>query len=297
MFIVFEGPDKVGKTTQAKKLVEMLNIEGVPAIYTREPGGSTFSEELRKILKTTRMNNHVATMLFTAARFDHVHQFILPSIHSGKVVVCDRFLDSSYAYQCFADIFTRDNDGMSNDDVTDLKRALSAIKCNYPVCQSLFDKAYILMETAEEHRYLCSPFLEGLTLCSSWAGVSIPLASQLKKLRKDEPTVRQMNKLLRLMNCISELHHAIVKIVPDHVIYLEGTVSDEVPMYSDIYENVSVEYKKMLEFAYRWLCDSYRPYPFYGSGHYIQTQQRSVDAIAADVRKALSSSGVFDMRK
>lgn len=298
MFIVCEGPDKVGKTTQAKKLVETLNEEGVQAVYTREPGGSAFSEELRKILKTTRMNNHVATFLFTAARFDHMHQFILPSINSGKVVVCDRFLDSAYAYQCFADLFTRDNDDMSAEEVANLKRLLSDIKCNYPVCQSLFDKAYVFMEIAEEHRYVCSPFTEGLMTYSSWPGISVPLALKLKQLRKEEPTARQMNKLLRLMNCIAELHHAIVKIVPDFTLFFEGAVSDEVPVYSDIYENVSIEYKKMLEFAYHWLT-SYciRPYPFCGRSFVIQNKyKRSVDSIATDVIKALRPTGVFDRR-
>ena len=102
MFIVFEGIDGSGKTTQAQLLVQHLNENGIPAIYTKEPGGWDGGEKMRDFLlhgdvqgKTTEL------MMFFADRSEHVARVIEPALKEGKVVVCDRYTDSTIAYQCF----------------------------------------------------------------------------------------------------------------------------------------------------------------------------------------------------
>jgi dTMP kinase len=102
-FISIEGPDGAGKTTQAKILVSMLQSFGYDVVFTREPGGSKRSELIRHMLLSGDADGpmHPTTemLLFHAARADHVHNVIKPALEANKVVVCDRFSDSSYAYQ------------------------------------------------------------------------------------------------------------------------------------------------------------------------------------------------------
>lgn len=100
MFITFEGCEGSGKTTQAKLLVENLNKSGTQAIFTREPGGSALAESIRNLLLSKEISNPLTEfLLITAARLDHVETLIKPSLNNNSVVVCDRFFDSSLAYQ------------------------------------------------------------------------------------------------------------------------------------------------------------------------------------------------------
>lgn len=102
MFITFEGPDGSGKTTQAKMLVEFLQARGEPVIYTREPGGTEISEQIREVILSTRnksMRSETEVLLFSAARAQIVDQVIRPALAEGKIVVCDRYYDSTLAYQ------------------------------------------------------------------------------------------------------------------------------------------------------------------------------------------------------
>ena len=103
MFITFEGGDGSGKTTQAKKLVENLNSGSNAAVFTREPGGTEAAEKIRGLLLEGGGIEDAKTefMLVTAARLDHVNNFILPKLSEGKIVVCDRFYDSTVVYQGF----------------------------------------------------------------------------------------------------------------------------------------------------------------------------------------------------
>ncbi|MCY4100924.1 MAG: dTMP kinase [Rhodobacteraceae bacterium] len=101
-FITFEGIDGAGKSTQVKLLQQNLNSKGFDCIVTREPGGSTGSEKLRKILvdkNKYNWSNLSELLLFFAARKDHVEKTILPALHDGKIVICDRFTDSTRVYQ------------------------------------------------------------------------------------------------------------------------------------------------------------------------------------------------------
>lgn len=102
MFITLEGPEGSGKTTVAKKIIEELNKKGYEVIYTREPGGSEIAESIRNIIldkKNVLMDRKTEVLLFAASRRQHLVEKVLPALKENKVVICDRFLDSSLAYQ------------------------------------------------------------------------------------------------------------------------------------------------------------------------------------------------------
>ena len=101
-FISFEGIDGSGKSTQIQKLAEFLETIGFDVIITREPGGSIGGEEIRNLLlqgEVDRWSAETEILLFTAARRDHLERIILPAIGNGKIVICDRFTDSTRMYQ------------------------------------------------------------------------------------------------------------------------------------------------------------------------------------------------------
>jgi dTMP kinase len=101
LFVVLEGGDGVGKSTQARLLVEHLLAAGHEVVATREPGGSTLGDLIRDELLAGDAPRCALTemLLFAAARAQHVHELIGPSLRAGRCVVCDRFLGSSIAYQ------------------------------------------------------------------------------------------------------------------------------------------------------------------------------------------------------
>lgn len=101
-FITFEGGEGTGKSTQCRHLCTALAARGIPWIVTREPGGSPGAEDIRKLLvegEPGRWNPLPETLLLFAARADHIAHTIEPALKAGKWVVCDRFTDSTYAYQ------------------------------------------------------------------------------------------------------------------------------------------------------------------------------------------------------
>lgn len=106
-FISFEGTEGVGKTTAINALCDKLTTLGIQFIKTREPGGSVLAEELRAIFldKTRTIDADTEILLMFAARADHLHQTILPALQAGKWVICDRFCDSTMAYQGFGRYF------------------------------------------------------------------------------------------------------------------------------------------------------------------------------------------------
>lgn len=101
LFITLEGGEGVGKSTQLKLLQAALLSAGVDVVTTREPGGSPGAEELRQVLLFGKHPLSLRAEILThfAARYDHVDQVITPALEAGKVVVCDRFTDSTRAYQ------------------------------------------------------------------------------------------------------------------------------------------------------------------------------------------------------
>jgi len=101
LFITFEGPEGAGKTTQIGLLAAWLEARGRECVTTREPGGTAIGEELRRILKHHQgpLADATEVLLFAAARAQHVHELIRPALARGAVVLCDRFADSTMAYQ------------------------------------------------------------------------------------------------------------------------------------------------------------------------------------------------------
>ncbi len=105
-FITFEGPEGSGKSTQIKRLAEQLEALGIKVLCTREPGGTATGEAIRNILQHDATGELLAEraelLLFTASRAQLMDQVVLPSLERGEWVLCDRFIDSTMAYQGYA---------------------------------------------------------------------------------------------------------------------------------------------------------------------------------------------------
>lgn len=117
-FIAFEGGEGAGKSTQARLLAAALEQRGFAVVVTREPGGTPGAEAIRRLLLGTEgdgWNARAEAMLFAAARSDHVERLIAPALAAGKWVICDRFVDSSRAYQ-------GGGGGLSDAEVLELHR-------------------------------------------------------------------------------------------------------------------------------------------------------------------------------
>ncbi len=102
MFITFEGTEGCGKTTQMPLVADFLRSQGYEVILTREPGGTAIGDQIRTILadlKNTGMRERTEILLFQASRAQHVDELILPGLEQGHIVLCDRFADSTLAYQ------------------------------------------------------------------------------------------------------------------------------------------------------------------------------------------------------
>lgn len=102
LFLTFEGPEGAGKSTQVRLLVDHLEAEGHPVTVTREPGGTPTAEAIREVLiggRAQAMSDACELLLMLAGRADHVAGKIRPALEAGGVVLCDRFVDSSVAYQ------------------------------------------------------------------------------------------------------------------------------------------------------------------------------------------------------
>lgn len=101
-FLSLEGGEGAGKSTQSRLLAEALEARGIPVVLTREPGGTEGAEAIRGLLMQGAVNRwsaHAEALLFAAARADHVEKLIRPSVESGSWVICDRYIDSTRAYQ------------------------------------------------------------------------------------------------------------------------------------------------------------------------------------------------------
>ncbi len=123
-FISFEGIDGSGKSTQIELLAKFLKNLSFEVVITREPGGSVGGEQIRNLLlqgKTDRWSAETEILLFTAARRDHLERIILPALGDGKIVICDRFTDSTRMYQ-----------GMRGSNLRNLVELLNekVIKCD-----------------------------------------------------------------------------------------------------------------------------------------------------------------------
>ncbi|MEQ6357399.1 dTMP kinase [Lysinibacillus sp. M3] len=105
LFITFEGPEGAGKTTVIQKIAERLAEEKIDVLATREPGGIEIAEKIRSVIlnpEHTAMDERTEALLYAAARSQHYFEKVRPALNAGKMVICDRFIDSSLAYQGYA---------------------------------------------------------------------------------------------------------------------------------------------------------------------------------------------------
>ncbi|TDQ34252.1 dTMP kinase [Aureibacillus halotolerans] len=139
-FLTFEGPDGSGKSTQLQLLHTLLAEMGIESIVTREPGGTAIGDAVRGILLDPaygEMKMETEILLYAASRAQHVHEVIMPALNEGKVVLCDRFVDASVAYQ---------GSGLPGD----LDAILSINR--FATRQLVPDRTYMMMVSAEEGR-------------------------------------------------------------------------------------------------------------------------------------------------
>ena len=104
-FITFEGPEGSGKSTVMKAVEAFLQNEGYEIVTTREPGGIKIAEDIREIILSkdnTMMSAKTEALLFAASRNQHLEEKVIPALNEGKIILCDRFVDSSLAYQGYA---------------------------------------------------------------------------------------------------------------------------------------------------------------------------------------------------
>ena len=106
LFIVFEGIEGCGKTTQISRAGDFLKQQNLPFIITREPGGTPIGDEIRKILLSSKNTDIIPLtelLLYTASKVQHLQQIINPALNSGTMVLCDRFFDATVAYQGYGE--------------------------------------------------------------------------------------------------------------------------------------------------------------------------------------------------
>ncbi len=118
LFITLEGGEGCGKTTIANAICQRLAEEGYDVLYTREPGGVEIAEQIRRVIldiNNTAMDSRTEALLYAASRRQHLVEKVIPALKAGRIVICDRFVDSSLAYQGYArgigmdDIWTINN--------------------------------------------------------------------------------------------------------------------------------------------------------------------------------------------
>lgn len=134
-FITVEGPEGAGKTTAIEQLMKQLGSLGIEVVLTREPGGIEIAEKIREVILNknhTAMDGRTEALLYAAARRQHLVEKVVPALQKGKVVLCDRFIDSSLAYQGHAR-------GLGIDEVLSINEF--AIQDTWPDLTLLFDVA------------------------------------------------------------------------------------------------------------------------------------------------------------
>ena len=124
LFITFEGADGCGKTTQMKLLAEYLEKQGIPYLLTREPGGKGLGEKVREILLNydREVSDRCESFLFLADRAQNIDIIVTPAVEEGKIVLCDRHIDSTVAYQGYGRGLDINRINMLNDIATNGKK-------------------------------------------------------------------------------------------------------------------------------------------------------------------------------
>ncbi len=202
-FISFEGGEGVGKSTQIALLVEHLRKSGRSVVATREPGGTSGAEVIRALLLTgdqDRWNDATEALLFAAARADHVAKLITPALQRGDWVICDRFIDSTRAYQGGAG-------GLSDDDVMSLHRVGSG---------GMLPDRTILLDLSPETGVKRASARDGATdrMGSKSADYYAQVAARFRKLAAEEP---DRFCLVDAEGAVEEVHARVLASIGDLV--------------------------------------------------------------------------------
>lgn len=203
IFITFEGPECAGKTTQIRLLEAYFTKLGRDVIVTREPGGTEIGEELRQIVKhhvsDIPVTDEAEVLLFAASRAQHVSELIKPALKSGSVVLCDRFIDSTTAYQGYAR-------GLDMKFIDKLN--------NFAITGTIPDITILLDLTAEESIERGSKREETLFVVDRIESEKIDFHKRVRsgflKIAEQEP---ERVKLVSAMNTIEKIHTQIVNLL------------------------------------------------------------------------------------
>ena len=197
MFITFEGIDGAGKTTQINLLKSYLESKNKEVLSIREPGGLSFSEKIRAILLDTKteINSTTELFLFEAARSELTEKVILPALKENKIVICDRFFDSTSAYQGFGR-------GLNLDDINYLNKVATqklipdlTFYLDIPIEKSLnrnIDKVKDRMETNT------LDFITNVKLGCDTLSVNYP--SRIKRIKADESIDQVHQNIIKHIN-------------------------------------------------------------------------------------------------
>ena len=203
IFITFEGPECAGKTTQIRLLKEHFTTLGREVIVTREPGGTEIGEELRQIVKhhisAIPVTDEAEVLLFAASRAQHVSEVINPAIERGAVVLCDRFLDSTTAYQGYAR-------GLDMKFITNLN--------NFAIAGTVPDITILLDLTAEESVERGSKREETLFVLDRIEAEKIDFHKRVRsgflKIAEHEP---ERVKIVPAIDTIEKIHSKIINLL------------------------------------------------------------------------------------
>jgi dTMP kinase len=139
LFITFEGGEGSGKSTQARRLADHLRTRKIPVVHTREPGGTSIAESIRRILllPDSRIAPLTELLLYEAARAQHLAEVVLPALRSGQVVICERYTDATVAYQGYGRGLNRRHIRVLNDIATEKLRPALTFLLDVPVNRGL----------------------------------------------------------------------------------------------------------------------------------------------------------------
>ena len=192
-FITLEGPEGSGKTTVSKELVKILNESGYKVLLTREPGGVDIAEQIRNVIldkKNTKMDARTEALLYAAARRQHLVEKVLPALKEGYIVLCDRFVDSSLAYQGVAR-------NLGIDEVYNMN--LFAINDVMPDKTLFFDIDYkretnrLDLEKSDFHKNVYEGYL---TICKQYSDRIVKINADQKVEDVVQDALKEIKKIL-----------------------------------------------------------------------------------------------------
>ena len=207
-FITFEGLDGGGKSTQAKHLAQWLRDEhGLSVVETREPGGTPLGEKLRQLVLAGKVHDSISeTLLMLTARCEHVSKVIKPALTKGEWVICDRFADSTYAYQGGGrgvdEEFIQTTSQKVQDgvfpDMTFYIKTPHADNASVPLLPRLADEETFEAESGDFYRRVASAY-EKIAEREKSRVIVVPTAVKNRRLTVEEIAERIREKVKRLL--------------------------------------------------------------------------------------------------